>query len=119
MSDREEKRDREASPRHRESTEGSSRLSRTKKAKAKGKKRRLPKGSSTRSRKRSTLGHPAKRSQKRGIAPEPPPRSQPSIEGFDEEIEGMGRPEQEPPPPTAFLDPGPGGEGDDLFEYVI
>jgi hypothetical protein len=43
----------------------------------------------------------------------------PSIEGFDEENEGMNRPEQEPPPPTAFYSPTPGGDGDDLFEYVF
>jgi hypothetical protein len=47
---------------------------------------------------------------------------QPSIESYEEgSPEGQNRPEQEPPPPTASAQqPGlPGGDADDLFEYVF
>jgi len=99
--------------------------SRSRKVKPAGKKRRLPRGARAHARKQSTRAHRSgtTRSAERGPAPEPPPiMPQPSIESYEEgSPEGQNRPDQEPPPPTASAQQSglPGGDADDLFEYVF
>ena len=114
---REERDDRDEDPRGRE-TSGGSGISRKRRLEKRAKKRRLPRGASTRSRKRSKAGAPAtRRAMERGPAPEPPSiLPQPSLDSPEEEPSVEQRPEQEPPPPTAFA---PGGDSDDLFEYFF
>jgi len=99
--------------------------SRSRKVKPAGKKRRLPRGARAHARKQSsrTSRTGTSRGAERGPAPEPPPiLPQPSIESYEEgSSEGQNRPEQEPPPPTASAQQSglPGGDADDLFEYVF
>jgi hypothetical protein len=99
--------------------------SRSRKVKPAGKKRRLPRGARAHARKQGSRASRAgtMRSAERGPAPEPPPiMPQPSIESYEEgSPEGQNRPEQEPPPPTASAQQSglPGGDADDLFEYVF
>jgi hypothetical protein len=96
--------------------------SRSRKVKPAGKKRRLPRGARAHARKQGSRSGTT-RSAERGPAPELPPIGpQPSIESFEEGApEGQNRPEQEPPPPTASAQQSglPGGDADDLFEYVF
>jgi hypothetical protein len=99
--------------------------SRSRKVKPAGKKRRLPRGARAHARKQSSRSRRSgtTRSAERGPEQELPPiLPQPSIESFEEgSPEGQDRPEQEPPPPTASAQQPelPGGDADDLFEYVF
>ncbi|HLY12068.1 MAG TPA: hypothetical protein VKW04_22390 [Planctomycetota bacterium] len=109
------KRDGEKSPTHR---------SRSGAAQGRGKKKSRTQGAAHRMKKhRPPTPRSAKTRSAQGPQTAPPSVfPQPSLDSFEEGGAGESqRPEQEPPPPTAY-GPEPGeirGEADDLFEYVV
>lgn len=127
MTERDEARDQDshddADLARREPSQGHT-SSKSRKTPGPAKKSRLPRGSHTRSIKKSRAARSPKKGPQRGPAPEPPSiMSQPTIESYEESPpETTNRPDQEPPPPTASASQAgtqPGGDDDDLFEYVF
>lgn len=116
--------DREAkgSSERRREPAGESSTARSGRSRMPGRKKKAHRTSRVRSKKGDSAARGARRKPESGPAPEPPPIiPQPSIDSYEEGTPEENRPEQEPPPPTASAYPGegPGGDSDDLFEYVL